>query len=1717
MFAVSLILGMLCSTFTQYVSASEPLKERAPVPYVPQMSHAVVVNADWIQIELIDKKYNNSNVTNTNYYSITSSDDTQYTTGIQPTLVHYRYFPESAPFNPSLNGNTGTIQNTYNIFLKVPSGAKLKEGKSYTVTINSAVVEAGPFNFVFDLSEPNLVIHSNQVGYLAEGAKVAYLSLWTGQGKVDFSSYPKFYLVNSLNGQTVFEGNVTLSATNDRWSQSDIYAMDFTSFAAEGIYYLYVPSVGRSYSFQISSSIYKDHIAYTVIRGMTMQRDGDHGLDDPNVTHWIRPAAHLDDAIDQALYATNGGNKEAARVDLTGGHMDAGDRGKYPYNSAWTSANLLTAATYYPDQIEALGESLDLPESGNGIPDFLDELVWEMDWLYKAVMNTSTDGTLPNYLRPGSPDAASGGYEQGQPPEGVQDRVIYNKTAGPNKAETLLAAGALAMAYNTPIMQEYFPDKVDDYLIAAERAFDGFIAHKDDPSYLKEQTDYDQTKDGFPNTWSNEMLLAASSLLQATGDEAKYKPWIIDEDEEDDVNLSQLPTTKDSFTSFMHWSWVTKSPMIPVFVSMTLNDYLPAALKTWAANGIVAFADKEMDHQHPFGANMQDEGFPNAIGWRFASSNLFPIVIGYGATQNPDYLKRIQTTWNYELGTNPVSRTFITGLGDPQRQPRWFVHEIYQYQYIQNANGNGGWVEPPPGYPGSDLQSESYPWWYDNAHNAAAKNEVFPAYNNYAPAYRYADSWSTQNEFVIVDLANNAASMLPLIPTQLYDLTVQADNGTVLPAGGSYTAGTEVPLIAQGSPGYKFDHWEGDVTGTANPTTVTMNANKSVTAVFTATPTHALTTNADNGTIQLAPSGGEYNEGETVTLQAVPDHGYAFTGWSGDLSGAANPATLTMDAAKTVTANFEPLNAYTLTVHADGGTVAINPLKDEYLDGEEVVLTATPDLGYRFTSWSGDADGTDSSITVMISKDTEITANFTNVPVYSLAATAGDGGTVTQTGDGSYTSGATVILTATPDAGYLFTGWSGDLVGNVNPATVTMDSNKSVTANFAFRGGIVSLDIGSGIPGTTAFSNEELTIQGSGIGLGNAPDSYRYTFESDVNGNFSISAKLEDLSGGTDDAMAGLLLRKKLDDSSSGDNSQFINVYLKKDGTLNVRARGGGVYFDTIPIRADVSNTATGPVWVKLTRTDSWHFDVYRSDNGTDWVQLVDQVGLWAFNDAPAVYAGLFVGSGSVGSTTTAKISDVEWPVAPKLPPPANVPYSSANIGASATEGLTTIDYMDAGRITISAKTGEMWSDQDSARYVNIGNLKGDSELVAKLESLSGGGGDAIAGIMVRGTLNANSKYAGAAVTKSNTIAHQYRESQWTSKGTSQNIPSSVWLKVTRTTSGSNAVVTTYWSADGADWTTLGSTTFYNGFPEPYTMGLFVAGANTSSLASAVFSQVSWPGGPVQKDPLTATITGVSEVAAGQSIDLDIGLENVSSNIYAFDLTVHFDAVKVELTDIQPIASGLSILDSHETAEGPGHIRILGNTAPDSPMVSDGGLIRLTFLAAELTEATSLDISLSSIETSDEEGDRTDGTAGPAKTIQITVAQTEKAALDASIESVTTVLNDAIEGALWGQYADGSKAALQVVLTNAQTVSGQANATQGQVDAAKTQLDEALATFNGLRNSTASVGDLGVMAAAYGRTSASGNWAIVQRYDQNHDGKIDIEDLAAIARIILNY
>jgi len=352
---------------------------------------------------------------------------------------------------------------------------------------------------------------------------------------------------------------------------------------------------------------------------------------------------------------------------------------------------------------------------------------------------------------------------------------------------------------------------------------------------------------------------------------------------------------------------------------------------------------------------------------------------------------------------------------------------------------------------------------------------------------------------------NAAKSITANFAIKTYGLTITATNGSVtkLPNSNSYDSGTVVTLTAVPDAGYQFTGWGGGLTGTTNPSSVTMNAAKNVTANF-ALKSFALSITATNGSVTKLPDANSYDSGTVVTLTAVPNAGYQFTGWSGGLTGTTNPSSVTMNAAKSVTANFA-LKTFALSISATNGSVTKLPNANSYDSGTVVTLTAVPDAGYQFTGWSGALTGTTNPASVTINAVKSVTANFA-LKTFALSITATNGSVSKSPNANSYDSGTVVMLTAVPNTGYQFNGWTGGLTGTINPASVTMNAAKSVTANFVLNTYQLTILPGTGGSITTPATSTVTVNHGVATSIIATPATgYQFSNWSVILGSASIA------------------------------------------------------------------------------------------------------------------------------------------------------------------------------------------------------------------------------------------------------------------------------------------------------------------------------------------------------------------------------------------------------------------------------------------------------------------------------------------------------------------------------------------------------------------------------------------------------------------------------------
>jgi hypothetical protein len=330
---------------------------------------------------------------------------------------------------------------------------------------------------------------------------------------------------------------------------------------------------------------------------------------------------------------------------------------------------------------------------------------------------------------------------------------------------------------------------------------------------------------------------------------------------------------------------------------------------------------------------------------------------------------------------------------------------------------------------------------------------------------------------------------------------IDCDTGDNPDAGCQTTvdSGSTLTLLETPDQGFIFSGWGGPCSGTAKFCTVVMNQNRSVTASF---KKPRLTVNLQgNGTVTGAgiactPGSGsgcaaDENAGEAVTLTATAPSGGSFTSWQGACSGSNTTCTVTMDADKSVTANFSggsvqpttfPLS---VSVTGDGRVTggAINcggggtACSANVSSGTSVTLTATPVGDANFTSWGGACSGSSQTCTVTMNQARSVTATFSGGSTATVALS------VTSTGRGMVTGGgiscgngktvctakvtqdSTIGLTAAAARGARFSGWGGACSGTKPTCTLQMDEAKEVSASFTGGGGTVGPGGGGGPSG----------------------------------------------------------------------------------------------------------------------------------------------------------------------------------------------------------------------------------------------------------------------------------------------------------------------------------------------------------------------------------------------------------------------------------------------------------------------------------------------------------------------------------------------------------------------------------------------------------------------------------------------------------------------------
>jgi photosystem II stability/assembly factor-like uncharacterized protein len=526
-------------------------------------------------------------------------------------------------------------------------------------------------------------------------------------------------------GEIVLTASLTLKAANYFLSGEDLYCFDFSDLKTPGNYQVYVPGLGVSDPFVISEGVF-DNAAYTTARGLYYQRSG-MALETPFAEEcFARPLSHgsstdaaYHSSLSNSVFFTE--NEIAGNmIDAHGGWHDAGDYGKYIPTAAAALWFLFTS--YDMDPAKFVDDALNIPESGNGIPDLLDEVQWEIDWMMRM---QAEDGSVYHKLTAES-------WFAGMPAEETDPRYLFERTTH----DTALAAAVFAAA--SRLFEPFDTDAAQEYLERAELAWSFLSLYPDaTPSDGFENPDGVATGEYNDSDDSDNRLWAAAELYRTTGD-AEYKDYF--EGWAATNSLTMGWNNWQHFYQCAYWAYLQAD-------HSDVDSDIQTAISTKFLTTADTLVTRTIENPYYNAARLD---VPDWIGWgEFTQSTeySFSLLQAWSISGETNYLDAATLNLDAQLGANPLAFSFITGLG--ARYPQDPLQKVSMYDGVD---------EPVPGIPvfGPAAHLSNGQTYYVLAQSD--ENSYPQSYSTTDPypiLRRYVDTNELvpMSEFTIVDMA----------------------------------------------------------------------------------------------------------------------------------------------------------------------------------------------------------------------------------------------------------------------------------------------------------------------------------------------------------------------------------------------------------------------------------------------------------------------------------------------------------------------------------------------------------------------------------------------------------------------------------------------------------------------------------------------------------------------------------------------------------------------------------------------------------------------------------------------------------------------------------------------------------------------------------------------------------------------------------------------------
>ena len=461
-------------------------------------------------------------------------------------------------------------------------------------------------------------IQVNQLGFLPGAAK------WAA---VTAPAAAAFSVVDLHSGAEVLRGALQPPAL---WEPSgDVVRLaDFSALTAPGVYRLHVDGLPDSPQFRVAGDAYAA-LAAAGVKAYYFNRAGIE-LRPEQAGPWARPAGHPDTQVRVHASAAGPGRPEGTLISSPGGWYDAGDYNKYVVNSGITVYTLLAAYEHFPAFFRQ--QALNIPESGNGLPDLLNEALWNLDWMLS--MQDPADGGVYSKLT----NLAFDGVVM--PHQARAERYVVQKTT----AAALDFAAVMATASRVfGAFESQRPGLAARMRAAAER---GWVWARANPAVPYRQPPDVRTGEYGDAQFDDEFAWAAAELYITTRDDRYYAA----------MQAERVPAGVPGWGDVAGLAWVSlaqhRQGLTPAadqrLIAARINGLATQLTAAWAAS--------------PWRVSQQAGDFVWGSNSVLLNQALM-LVQGYRLGGDRRQLDAAQAALDVVLGRNPLGRSMVTGFG----------------------------------------------------------------------------------------------------------------------------------------------------------------------------------------------------------------------------------------------------------------------------------------------------------------------------------------------------------------------------------------------------------------------------------------------------------------------------------------------------------------------------------------------------------------------------------------------------------------------------------------------------------------------------------------------------------------------------------------------------------------------------------------------------------------------------------------------------------------------------------------------------------------------------------------------------------------------------------------------------------------------------------------------------------------------------------------------